>query len=157
MDPPQIDTAQCRVGLRDKYKQAVGSIIGALQRQSKPAYTHAELAAHFRVSLQSFNPADQRFFDSKACLFQPLTLQELEEYKIDQNRELTEDEDRYLHNFKDTFNDFPEDYPVPEDCRMYDRAGQILFYLEVFESKSEKKEGRYAFSIEDYSHWDHIK
>lgn len=157
VDPSPFDPVKERVRLKDKYKQAARSIIEALRSLSKPAYTHTELAAQFRVSDQYFDPDNSNFTDSEACLFQPLTVNELEEYKIHETTELTEDEDRYLHRFGDTFNDFLEDYPVSEHYRMYDRASDIVFYLEVFESKSEEKKGQNAISIEDLSYWDNIK
>lgn len=154
-DPSPVDPAQERVRLRDKYKQAARSIIQALQSRSKPAYTHTELT-QFRVSVRSFDPEDQNFTDSDACLFQPLTQEELEEYKIDKKR-LTEDEDRYLHRFQDTYNEFPQTYSVPEHFQMWDRARQILFCLEIFESSYTKEMDEDTVSIEDVSYWDNIK
>lgn len=150
------DPAEKRVSLREKYKQAARSIIKALESRSKPAYTHTELAAEFRVSVRSFDPEDTIFTDSEACLFRPLTVNELAEYEIDK-KGLTEDEDRYLYRFADTFDDFLEDYPVPERCRMYDNASDISSYIEVFEAKSVKKNGIYGTSLEDLSYWDNIK
>jgi hypothetical protein len=144
---------QERAHLRDKYKQAARSIIQELQSRSKPAYTHTELA-HFRVSVQSIDPEDHKFTDSEACLFQPLTQEELKTYKIDK-KTLSKDEHHYITEFKDTFHDLTDE--VPEHCQMWERAGQILFYLEVFESKSERKSGRSTSSIQDLSHWDYIK
>ncbi|KAJ5121620.1 uncharacterized protein N7515_009581 [Penicillium bovifimosum] len=41
------------------------------------------------------------------------------------------------HRFKDTFYDIADE--VLEHCQMWERAGQIQFYLEVFESYSERK------------------
>lgn len=155
VDPSSDPTGQ-RVSLRETYKQAARSILKALETQSKPAYTHIELAAEFRVSVRPFDPESARFTDSEACLFQPLTVNELQEYKIDK-KGLTEDEKRYLYRFADTFDDFPEDYPVPERCRMYDNASDISSYLEVFEARSVKKNGKYGASLEDLSYWDNIK
>jgi hypothetical protein len=37
---------------------------------------------------------------------------------------------------------------------LWGRASQILFYLEVFESQSERKRGKSTSSIRDLSHWD---
>lgn len=144
---------QDRARLRDKYKQATRSIIRELQSRSKPAYTHTELA-QFRVSAQSIDPEDHKFTDSEACLFQPLTQEELETFRIDK-KALSKVEHHYLTEFKDTFHDIT-DSPT-EDCEMWDRASQILFYLEVFESHSERKRGRSTSSIQDLSHWTHIK
>ncbi|CAP98115.1 hypothetical protein EN45_097430 [Penicillium chrysogenum] len=145
--------SQGRARLRDKYKQAARSIIQELQSRSKPAYTHTELA-QIRVSVQSVDPEDHKFTDSEACLFPPLTQEELETYKIDK-KELSKDEHRYITDFKGTFNDPPGG--VSESCLMWERAGQILFYLKVFESNSERKSGRSESSIKDLSHWDSIK
>ncbi|KAJ5272095.1 hypothetical protein N7524_005364 [Penicillium chrysogenum] len=145
--------SQERAHLRDKYKQAARSIIQELQSRSKPAYTHTELA-QIRVSVQSIDPEDHKFTDSEACLFPPLTQEELETYKINK-KELSKDEHRYITDFKGTFNDYPG--RVSEGCLMWLRASQILFYLEVFESSSERKSGRSESSIEDLSHWVNIK
>lgn len=71
--------------------------------------------------------------------------------------ELSEEESRYIYEFKDVINEV-----VPRDSeakRMWCAASQILFYLEVFESASEKidtepeeKIGRYAPTMADLSH-----
>ncbi|KAF3394242.1 hypothetical protein F1880_005530 [Penicillium rolfsii] len=145
---------QERARLRDKYLQAVRSLIHELQARSKPAYTHTELA-QFRVSVQPIDPEDRRFTDSEACLFQPLTQKELDTYKIDK-KALPEAEYRYIDKFKDTFHDIVTE-KVPEHCQMWERAGQIQFYLDVFESQSSRKRGRSTYSIQDVSHWDEIK
>ncbi|KAJ9490470.1 hypothetical protein VN97_g2816 [Penicillium thymicola] len=79
--------SQKRAHLRDKYKQAARSIIQELQSRSKPAYMHTELA-QFRVSVQSIDPEDHKFTDSEACLFPPLTQEELKTYKIDKKNSL---------------------------------------------------------------------
>lgn len=145
--------AEERARLRDKYNQAARCIIQGLQARSKPAYTHDELA-QFHVSLQSVDPEDPKFIDSDACLFQPLAQERLEKYKIDR-KALSQAEHRYLYEFKDTFHDVPD--KIPEHCQMWDRAGQILFYLEIFESQAERKCGRSTYSIQERSHWDHVK
>ncbi|KAJ5131297.1 uncharacterized protein N7515_007336 [Penicillium bovifimosum] len=144
---------QERARLRGKYKQAARSIIQELQSRSKPAYTHTELA-QFRVSVQSIDPEDHKFTDSEACLFPPLTHEELKTFVIDKKR-LSKDEHHYITQFKDTLHDITD--AIPKNCQEWERAGQILFYLEVFESKAERKSGRLISSIEDLSHWDHIK
>ncbi|CAG8899999.1 unnamed protein product [Penicillium egyptiacum] len=90
---------QKRAHLRDKYKQAARSIIQELQSRSKPAYTHTELA-QFRVSVQYIDPEDHKFTDSEACLFQPLTQEELKTYKIDKET-LSKDEHHYITEFKE--------------------------------------------------------
>ncbi|KAJ5581618.1 hypothetical protein N7535_000238 [Penicillium sp. DV-2018c] len=144
---------QERARLRGKYKQAARSIIQEIQSWSKPAYTHAELA-QFRVSVQLIDPETHKFTDSEACFFQPLTQEELETYKIDRGT-LSKDEDHYITGFRDTFHDITDD--VPDYYQMFERAGQILFYLEVFESKSGRKRGRSTSPIQDRSHWDNIK
>jgi hypothetical protein len=138
-----------------KYKQVANSIIGELLSRSKPSYTHTDLA-EFGVSVQSFDPEDPNFTDSEACLFLPLTQKELEEYKIDR-RGLTNDEKRYLLRFKDTFNDFPQDPSDPEHYQMLDRARQILFLLDLFESYHMKKMDGDIVSIGEASYWDNIK
>lgn len=152
------DLAQERVRLRDKYKLTSRSIVQALQSLSKPAYTHTELA-QLHVSVQSFNPEDQTFINSEACLFQPLTQEELKEYTID--KDLPEDERHCFYEFKETFDEFPP-YQVPEDCRMWERAQQILEYLEIvqcyYEKKGDEEVGdEDTFSMEYLSHWHNIK
>ncbi|RLL95212.1 hypothetical protein CFD26_104550 [Aspergillus turcosus] len=154
-----VDLAKERVSLRDKYKLTARSIVQALESQSKPAYTHTELT-QLRVSLQSFNPEDQKFIDSEACLFEPLTREELEEFTIDKT-ELPEDDHHHFCEFKETFNEFAP-YEVSEDCRMWERACQILEYLNIvqcyYEKKGDKKDGgEDTFSMEYLSHWHHIK
>lgn len=67
---------QERARLRDKYKEAVESLIHKLKSRSKPTYTYTELA-QFRVSVQSIDPEDHTFIDSETCFFQPLTHEEL--------------------------------------------------------------------------------
>ncbi|CAI7641134.1 unnamed protein product [Penicillium viridicatum] len=155
IDPSPGDPAQEPVRLRDKYKQAARSIILALESRSKPAYTHTDLA-QFRVSVQLFDPEDPKFTDSGACLFLPLTHEQLNEYKLDK-KVLTRDEDRYLHRFEDTFNEFPQTYPVPEDCQIWDRARQIQFSLEIFESCYKKEVDEDTISIEEASYWTNIR
>ncbi|CAG8896903.1 unnamed protein product [Penicillium egyptiacum] len=135
--PSPVGPARERVRLRDTYKQAALSIIESLQSRSKPTYTHTDLA-QFGFSVQSFDPEDPEFTDSEACLFQPLTPEELEE-------------------FEDTFNEFPQTYSVPEHCRMWDRASQISFCLEIFESSYKKEMHEDTVSIRDVSYWDNIK
>ncbi|KAJ5891256.1 uncharacterized protein N7473_007484 [Penicillium subrubescens] len=50
---------------------------------------------------------------------------------------------------------------VPESVKSWLRAGQIVDYLDIFVSNSERKIGRSRsrsrFSITDRSHWDNIK
>ncbi|KAJ5800607.1 uncharacterized protein N7518_002675 [Penicillium psychrosexuale] len=123
---------QERAHLRDKYKKAVRSIVYELQSRSKPTYTHAELA-QFRVSVQSIDPEDHTFTDSEACLFQPLTHEELETFKMDREA-LPGDEYHYINEFKDTFHDVTGD--VPEDCLIWERAGQIAFYIEAIRAEN---------------------
>ncbi|KAJ5562130.1 hypothetical protein N7461_000891 [Penicillium sp. DV-2018c] len=137
------------------YKEVADSIIGELLSRSKPAYTHSDLA-EFGVFVQSFDPEDSTFTDSEACLFQPLTQKELEEYKIDR-KGLTNEEKRYLLRFGDTFNDFPLDPSDPEHYQMWDRAHQILFSLGLFESRHEKKMNGDIVTIKEASYWDNIK
>lgn len=149
------DPAQEPVRLRDKYKQAARSIILALESRSKPAYAHTDLA-QFQVSVQLFDPEDPKFTDSGACLFLPLTQAQLNEYKLDK-KVLTEDEDRYLHRFEDSFNEFPQTFPVPEDYQMWDRARQIQFSLEIFESCYKKEVDEDIISIEEASYWANIR
>jgi hypothetical protein len=157
IDPSPNGLTQEPVRLGDKYKQAARSIILALESRSKPAYAHTDLA-QFRVSVQGFDPEDPKSTDSGAYLFLPLSQEQLNEYKLDK-KVLTKDEDRYLHRFEETFNEFPQAYPfpVPEDCQMYDRASQIHFCLEVFESCYKKKVDEDIISIEEASYWVHIK
>ena len=108
------------------------------------------------MCVRSFDPDDQNFTNSDACLFQPLTQEELEEYKIDK-KSLTEDEDRYLQRFQDTYNELPRTYSVLEHCQTWHRARQILFCLEIFESSYTKEMDEDTVSIEDVSYWDNIK
>ncbi|KAJ5565756.1 hypothetical protein N7535_007394, partial [Penicillium sp. DV-2018c] len=143
------------IASENRYKQAANPLIGELLSRSKPSYTHAELA-EFGVSVQSFDPEDPNFTDSEACLFQPLTQKELEEYKLDK-RGLTNDEKRYLFRFKDTFNDVPQDPSDPEHYQMWDRACQFLFLLDLFESYHMKEMDGHIFSIGRASYWDNIK
>lgn len=53
------------------------------------------------MSVRLFDLEDQNLADSKAYLFQPLAQEELRGYKLDETG-LGENEDRYLHGFKDT-------------------------------------------------------
>ncbi|KAI1835430.1 hypothetical protein DTO027I6_2811 [Penicillium roqueforti] len=131
---------QERAHLRDKYKKAVRSIVYKLQSRSKPTYTYTELA-QFRVSVQSIDPEDHTFTDSEACLFQPLTHEELETFKMDKEA-LPRDGYHYINEFKDTFHDVTGD--VPEDCLME-------------EGGRKRKRGRSTSSIQDLSHWNNIK
>ncbi|KAF7121610.1 hypothetical protein CNMCM5793_009081 [Aspergillus hiratsukae] len=110
----------------------------------------------FRSIFQSGGPN----IHSEACLFQPLTRGELEEYTIDKDG-LSEDDHHHFCEFKETFNEFPP-YEVSEDCRMWDRACQILKYLNIaqcyYEKKGDKKVGAEdTFSMEYLSHWHEIK
>ncbi|KAJ6186438.1 hypothetical protein N7519_007739 [Penicillium mononematosum] len=155
VDPSPADPAQEPVPSRDKYKQAARSIILALESRSKPAYTHTELA-QFRVSVRSFDPEVPKFTDSETCLFLPLTQEQINEYKLDK-KVLTKDEDRYLHRFEDTFDEFPQTYPVRQDCRMWDRARQIQFSLEIFESCFKNAVDEDTISIEEASYWANIR
>ncbi|KAJ5543216.1 hypothetical protein N7461_009219 [Penicillium sp. DV-2018c] len=125
------------IAFEGKYKQAANSIIGELLSRSKPSYTHTELA-EFGVSVQSFDPEDPNFTDSEACLFLPLTQRELEE-------------------FKDTFDDDPQDPSHPEHYHLWDRAQQIITLLELFESYYMKKMDGDTVSIAEASYWDIIK
>ena len=103
-----------------------------------------------------FDPEDPKFTDSEACLFIPLTQEELKEYKLDK-KVVIKDEDRYLHRFEDTSNKFPPAYLAPEDCQMWDRARQIQFSLETFEPCYEKEVDEDIASIEEASYWASIK
>jgi hypothetical protein len=154
-----IDLAQERLCLRHKYDLTARSIVQALEFRSKPAYTHTELT-QLRVSVQSFNPEDQTFINSEACLFEPLTQEELQEYTIDKN-ELAEDDHHHFYEFEETFDEFGP-YKVSEACRMWERARQILEYIDIvqscYEKKGDKKVGlQDTFSMEYLSHWHHIK
>ena len=144
---------QERARLRDKYNQAARCIIHELQSRSQPAYTHDELA-QFRGSVQPIDPEDPKFTDSEACLFRPLSQKELKTYKINR-KALPEVEHQYLYEFKDTFHDVAD--KVSEPCQMWDRAGQILFYIEIYEERAERKRGKSTYSVQERSHWDHIK
>ncbi|KAJ5800610.1 uncharacterized protein N7518_002678 [Penicillium psychrosexuale] len=144
---------QDRARPRDKYKEAVVSLIHELKSRSKPTYTYTELA-QFQVSVQSIDPEDHEFIDSEACLFQPLIQKELKTFKLDK-KALSEVGSRCIDEFDDTFYDVTD--RIPEDSQIWTRAGQIVFYLEVFESQSDRKRGRSTSSIQDLSHWDNIK
>lgn len=67
--------------LRDKYTQVVSNLLKELNSQAKTAYAHDELT-NLRVSLRCFDPSDQMFLDSKACLFKPLSSKEFKEYSL---------------------------------------------------------------------------
>ncbi|CDM31582.1 unnamed protein product [Penicillium roqueforti FM164] len=68
---------------------------------------------------------------------------------------LSEVESRCIKKFEDTFYDVTD--RIPEDSQMWTRADQIVFYLEVLESQSDRKRGRSTSSIQDLSHWRYIK
>ncbi|CDM31580.1 unnamed protein product [Penicillium roqueforti FM164] len=105
---------QERAHLRDKYKKAVRSIVYKLQSQSKPTYTYTELA-QFRVSVQSIDPEDHTFTDSEACLFRPLTHEELETFKMDKEA-LPRDGYHYINEFKDTLLMLQAMFPRIASC-----------------------------------------
>lgn len=70
-----------RALLRDKYTQVVSNLLKELNSQAKTAYAHDELT-NLGVSLGCFDPSDQKFLNSKACLFKPLSLKEFKEYSL---------------------------------------------------------------------------
>lgn len=103
------------------------------------------------------SPSIQRIPNSpipKHVSFSRSLSRELKTYKIDR-KALSHVERRHLYEFKDTFHDLPG--WVSERCQMWTRAGQILFCIEVFEERAERKCGRWIASLFEHSHWDHIK
>ncbi|KAL1868565.1 hypothetical protein Plec18167_008156 [Paecilomyces lecythidis] len=70
-----------RALLRDKYGQAISDLLKELRSQPKAAYGHGEFTG-LGISLGSFDPYDEKFLGSRACLFRPMTLEEFGEYSI---------------------------------------------------------------------------
>lgn len=82
-----------RMGLREKYTEAVASILDTLRKWSKGFYPANELA-ELRVSLGSFEPA----LASKECLFQPLPESERKKFAICES-DLSEEGQYYYSHF----------------------------------------------------------
>ncbi|KAJ9265503.1 hypothetical protein DTO212C5_6696 [Paecilomyces variotii] len=81
MESIHHDQIRKRALLRDKYTQVVSNLLKELNSQAKTAYAHDELT-NLGVSLGCFDPSDQKFLNSKACLFKPLSLKEFKEYSL---------------------------------------------------------------------------
>lgn len=130
----------------------------AIHHPRAPVSVQACLHAHWARSIPSVRPI-HRPGGSPIHRFRSLSLPATHQGRAEniQNRQKNtpKDEHHYITEFKGTFYDLTDE--VPEDCQMWERAGQILFYLEVFESKSERESGRPKSSIQDLSHWDYIK
>lgn len=144
-----------RAQLRDKYDEAVSDLLQVLESEPKAAYSSDDLAK-LRVTLGSFDPEDQDFLDSEACLFQPLSLEELEEYSLDPSK--LGEGSRYWFLEFDRLYQSPEGETNSSRSRiMRKNAEQIFHYLKVLYTKLVKKSKRDRFYFLERSRWNQIR
>ncbi|KAL1863295.1 hypothetical protein Plec18170_000129 [Paecilomyces lecythidis] len=144
-----------RALLRDKYGQAISDLLKELRFQPKAAYGHGEFTG-LGISLGSFDPYDEKFLGSRACLFRPMTLEEFGEYSIPESELDGGGIDYYIN--------FDEIYDIPANAKysspsyiMRERAFQIYSYLEVCHDYLRKKTGRDLEFFDEITGWFQIK
>ena len=69
MDPLASGMVEERALLRTRYDGAVSNILNILDSDPEAAYSENQLK-NLGVELQSFDPKDPNFLNSKSCLFQ---------------------------------------------------------------------------------------
>ncbi|KAJ9302658.1 hypothetical protein DTO271G3_32 [Paecilomyces variotii] len=144
-----------RALLRDKYTQVVSNLLKELNSQAKAAYAHDELTNH-GVSLGCFDPSDQKFLNSKACLFKPLSLKEFEEYSLES--ELNQGAYGYYYlGFDKIYDDPAKEENASSSRIMWQRAHQIFEYLDTGYTSLHKKSGDNLDFFDEVSGWDQIK
>jgi hypothetical protein len=127
-------------------------LLNALNSQRKTAYSKADLYK-LGVCLASFDPEDPSFLDSRACLFQPLGVSELQQYSLNNARLSRSDRDAL--EFRETYQCPPGiTDPSPSDVAI-ERAGEIVQYLNTLYNKSEKKHD--PCRLGQVSGWDGIR
>ncbi|GAD98199.1 hypothetical protein PVAR5_6890 [Paecilomyces variotii No. 5] len=140
--------------LRNKYKEAISDLIKALDSQAKAGYGYGELTG-LGISLRSFDPDNEKFPDSTACLFRPMSSEEFENYSIDKS-----DLDRGAIDY---YVDFDKTYDAPKRVKnashsytMRERAFQIYRHLQVCYLYC-KTGGRETEFLDEISGWSQIK
>ncbi|KAJ9243707.1 hypothetical protein DTO169E5_2622 [Paecilomyces variotii] len=145
-----------RALLRDKYTQVVSNLLKELNSQAKTAYAHDELT-NLGVSLGCFDPSDQKFLNSKACLFKPLSLKEFKEYSLLES-ELNQGACGYYYlRFDKIYDDPAKEKNASSSSIMWERANQIFEYLDTGYTSLRKKSGDNLDFFDEVSGWDQIK
>lgn len=60
-----------RTRLRDQYRSAVSKLLDALKTDPQAGYFESQLEK-LGVQLETFDPKDAEFLESRACLFEPV-------------------------------------------------------------------------------------
>ena len=155
MDAIPNDQMQKRAESREQCSRAVSRLLQAINSQLKAAYPRDELT-NLGVSLEPFDPNDQEFVNSKACLFKPLSSEALEKYSLV--------ESEFCGGALDYYFEFDELYHHPTNMKnvsssyiMAERADQIFNHLEILHKHYEIKNGKDLEFLDEVSGWDGIK
>ena len=155
MEPTSHGQMKKRACLRDQCSQAVSRLLQEIDSQVKAAYPRDELT-NLGVSLEPFDPNDQEFVNSKACLFKPLSSEALEEYSLVES-ELCGGALDYYFEFDELYHHPTNMKNAPASYIMAERADQIFNHLEILHKHYEIKNGKDLDFLEEFSGWDEIK
>jgi hypothetical protein len=156
--------AKMRAGLRVKYMEAASQLIQALDSpQAKHAYLTHDLT-NLGVSLGFFDPNDQDFLYSKACLFQPLSSEAFGEYSLRESDveetgwgaisyylKFDEIYDRPVVDVEHLKESLPNSYIVAA------RAEQIFEHLNILCTHYKKKVKKNLVFFDEATGWDEIR
>lgn len=155
---PQSMTGR-RPHLRDVYTKKLSDIIRSLDSNKEPAedIISRDRLKRLGVTLESFDPNDQGFINSEACLFAPLSEDVRQEFSL-RDPEASKGGSYIFREFDKLFKD-PTGFENPSDDLVLEyRARDIFHYVERLYDKSIRVKGEDDDEyLNEFSHWDQIK
>ncbi|CAG8131313.1 unnamed protein product [Penicillium nalgiovense] len=156
MDPAtsRQEKEEERAQLRSRYNEAVSGLLQALKSEPKAAYSSDNLT-ELGVVLALFNPESSSFLESKACLFKPISSEELEGFSLSRF-DLPEGSQYWYNNFDNIYH-YPTNVQNPSPAYIIGaRTEQIFRYLRVYYTNLQKS-GRDTDFFEEFDGWDGIR
>lgn len=141
--------------MRDRYTKGLSRIVETLDSNPQVAYSRDSLK-DLNVILESFDPDDQGFIDSKACLFTPLPLDVRSEFSL-RDPEESNGGSWIVREFDELLNASTGLKNPPPDLVLQYRARDILYYLDLLYESSIRRKGKDVEYLCVFSHWDEMK
>jgi hypothetical protein len=159
MDLPDGDQARESARLRGKYQKAALSLIMNLESSQEHSAYPSDKLNNLGVFLVPFDPNDQDFIHSKACLFRPLSSKVLEGYSLDESdlRAASDGTTSCYFDFDEIYDRPTEAIKPSSSYVARERAYQIFCHLDILYTHYEKKSRKTLHFFDEISGWNEMK